>query len=210
MTPKRKEFKTMEMSNNKQQLIDSLKRYHDMFYTPGKYEHSVVGQAALMLEQIVELVRCIDCKHRDFEGFCKAYSDEGVWVHPNHSCLNGERKENGHSKGLNSLFGVFPDAIMNCNQECIKTQDNAFLRLEACETREDGMAAKDKRIAVAAIRKQIPTPPGRSSSGATLCPSCNRFLDRHEQKHGNLDIPYCKWCGQAIDWKGALDNGKQR
>lgn len=69
--------------------------------------------------------------------------------------------------------------------------------------------AEAKSIAVAAIRKQIPTPPGRSSSGATLCPSCNRFMDRHEQRHGKLDIPHCKWCGQAIDWKGALGNGKQ-
>ena len=48
---------------------------------------------------------------------------------------------------------------------------------------------------------RTPTNPGRTRSDATLCPNCNRFLDRHEQRHGNIDIPYCKWCGQAIDWR---------
>ena len=56
------------------------------------------------------------------------------------------------------------------------------------------------RMGMQALQKQIPTKPGKTSTGVTTCPSCNRFVDRHERKHGNLDIPHCKWCGQAIDW----------
>lgn len=56
------------------------------------------------------------------------------------------------------------------------------------------------RMGMEALKKQMPTRPKKSSTGADLCPCCDRFLERREKKHGNLDIPYCKWCGQAIDW----------
>ena len=42
-----------------QQLIDALKRYHDMSFTPGIYEHSIFGQAAILLEK--SLITCKDC-----------------------------------------------------------------------------------------------------------------------------------------------------
>lgn len=51
-----------------------------------------------------------------------------------------------------------------------------------------------------AIGKQIKKKPKLSTAKSTVCPNCGRFIDRHEQKHGNIDIPCCKWCGQAIDW----------
>lgn len=56
-----------------------------------------------------------------------------------------------------------------------------------------------------ALKKQTPRKPNLSGNHSYLCPNCNRFLDRHEQAHGNIDIPYCKWCGQKLDWT-ALDN----
>lgn len=46
----------------KQQLIDVLKQYHDNRFTPGVYEHSIFGKAALLLERSEEVVRCKDCK----------------------------------------------------------------------------------------------------------------------------------------------------
>lgn len=56
------------------------------------------------------------------------------------------------------------------------------------------------RMGLEALKKQMPTRPKKSGTGADLCPRCDRFVERREKKHGNLDIPYCKWCGQAIDW----------
>lgn len=47
---------------DKQVLINSLKHYHDCSFTPGVYEHSIMGQAALLLEKSEEVVRCKDCK----------------------------------------------------------------------------------------------------------------------------------------------------
>ena len=48
-------------------LICCLKMLHDHRFTPGDYGHSIVGRAALFLEEsvdAVEVVRCKDCKHR--------------------------------------------------------------------------------------------------------------------------------------------------
>jgi len=59
-----------------------------------------------------------------------------------------------------------------------------------------------------ALRKQKPRKPARAKTyGLYICPSCDRFIERHEQSHGNIEIPYCKWCGQRIDWR-AIDNDK--
>lgn len=47
-------------------LIRCLKTLHDIDFTPGVYEHSVIGRAALLLEETadaVEVCRCKDCKH---------------------------------------------------------------------------------------------------------------------------------------------------
>lgn len=38
------------MDEAKQRVIDSLKLYHDTSFTPGVYEHSIFGRAALLLE----------------------------------------------------------------------------------------------------------------------------------------------------------------
>lgn len=56
------------------------------------------------------------------------------------------------------------------------------------------------RMGMEALKRQMPTKPGKTGTGATICPNCMRFLDRNEKKHGNIDIPHCKWCGQAINW----------
>lgn len=59
----------------------------------------------------------------------------------------------------------------------------------------------NKQAILNALKKQIPTKPNNTATRSPLCPSCNRFIDRHEHKHGNIDIPHCKWCGQALDWE---------
>lgn len=33
-----------------------------------------------------------------------------------------------------------------------------------------------------------------------VCPACNKFVKKHEQSHGKIVIPHCKWCGQALYW----------
>ena len=48
--------------------------------------------------------------------------------------------------------------------------------------------------------------PQKSDSGMYyVCPNpnCNKFVQRNEQSHGKIDIPYCKWCGQKFDWGDA-------
>ncbi len=58
--------------------------------------------------------------------------------------------------------------------------------------------SKDKT----ALDKQNSKKPHKSESGMFyICPCCDRFIDRNEQAHGNIDIPYCKWCGQKLDWE---------
>lgn len=38
------------IDNDRMQLARALKQYHDTFFTPGVYEHSIFGKAALFLE----------------------------------------------------------------------------------------------------------------------------------------------------------------
>jgi len=33
-----------------------------------------------------------------------------------------------------------------------------------------------------------------------ICPNCDRLISEREPSHGKIKIPYCKWCGQRIDW----------
>ncbi|MGN1106168.1 MAG: hypothetical protein ACI4RH_05910 [Huintestinicola sp.] len=71
---------------------------------------------------------------------------------------------------------------------------------------DDNMTAEqDKALAVIqkAVEYRIPKIPQRSDSGMFfICPGCRRFLERRELSHGNIDISHCKWCGQALDWRG--------
>jgi hypothetical protein len=97
-------------SDERKMLADALKSYHDCAFTPGVYEHSIVGQAALILENYVDVVRCKDCKHWHEEtGWCYHHShfvdSDGAACHPWESndwkmlnaddfCSYGERKDN--------------------------------------------------------------------------------------------------------------------
>ena len=49
------------MTNEKQQLIKLLREYHDTCFTPGIYEHSIFGKAAMLLEN--GAIYCKDCRY---------------------------------------------------------------------------------------------------------------------------------------------------
>ena len=69
---------------------------------------------------------------------------------------------------------------------------------------ENMTAEKDSALAVIqkATEYRVPKTPQRPGSGMFfICPGCRRFLERRELSHGNIDIPHCKWCGQALDWR---------
>ena len=95
----------MEKTSNENRLIDAdrrtiataLKMIHDADFTPGVYEHSVYGKAALLLEKdAVEVVRCRECKHCDPENY---HCDHPMGTaaplkrKPDDFCSYGERKE---------------------------------------------------------------------------------------------------------------------
>ena len=95
----------MEKTSNENRLIDAdrltiataLKMIHDADFTPGVYEHSVYGKAALLLEKdAVEVVRCRECKHCDPENY---HCDHPMGTaaplkrKPDDFCSYGERKD---------------------------------------------------------------------------------------------------------------------
>lgn len=66
-----------------------------------------------------------------------------------------------------------------------------------------GERPANKVIALAckALDKQIPKKSQKSESGMFyICPTCSKFINRREKSHGNINIPHCKWCGQALEW----------
>lgn len=83
------------------------------------------------------------------------------------------------------------------NEEAIKT-----IKLAIAEVEWDYAVAFEKTIE--ALKKQTPTKPKHEAINklnyAYICPACNKFIFKNEQSHGNIDIPYCKWCGQKLDW----------
>ena len=89
-----------EKTLNEKRLIDAdrrtiataLKMIHDADFTPGVYEHSVYGKAALLLEKdAVEVVRCRDCKYHNKPPCPMRLSFN--WTEDNDFCSYGERKE---------------------------------------------------------------------------------------------------------------------
>ena len=60
-----------------------------------------------------------------------------------------------------------------------------------------------KNLAVKALEMQTAKPveePESMTNHWKVCPNCNHFVERYEQSHGRIEIPYCKWCGQKLDW----------
>lgn len=87
--------------SNEKRLIDAdrrtiataLKMIHDADFTPGVYEHSVYGKAALLLEKdAVEVVRCRECKYHNKPPCPMRLSFN--WTEDNDFCSYGEREEN--------------------------------------------------------------------------------------------------------------------
>ena len=86
------------------------------------------------------------------------------------------------------------------NEEAIKTIEIAIAEVEWEYPMKYAVAFEK---AIEALKKQVPQKPSpctNQKSNLYICPSCNRFIAKNEQSHGNIDIPYCKWCGQKLDW----------
>ena len=74
-------------------IATALKMIHDADFTPGVYEHSVYGKAALLLEKdAVPVVRCRECKYHNLPPCPMRLSFN--WTEDNDFCSYGERKEN--------------------------------------------------------------------------------------------------------------------
>ena len=97
--------------------------------------------------------------------------------------------------------------MMTVNEAIIRAQKERDMAVYQSETSlYPGIVAINQDRAewlsqlIWAANRVVPKKPEITSTKATVCPCCDRFIDRHEQSHGNLDIPHCKWCGQAINW----------
>ena len=56
-------------------------------------------------------------------------------------------------------------------------------------------------VALKAMSRVIPVKLEKADSGKFyICSTCKKIVKKNEQSHGNLNIPHCKWCGQAWDW----------
>ena len=56
-------------------------------------------------------------------------------------------------------------------------------------------------VALKAMSRLIPVKIEKTDSGTFyICSNCKKIVKKNEQSHGNLNIPHCKWCGQAWDW----------
>ncbi len=90
--------------NERAGLIRCLKKYHDASFTPGTYEHSVFGKAALLLEKTAnaeEVVQCGECAQSTYsKTVACAYKCEnrqspcfGRTTYADFGCLYGEMRD---------------------------------------------------------------------------------------------------------------------
>ena len=57
-------------------------------------------------------------------------------------------------------------------------------------------------LAATALEKRIAKKPTKAADAKFyVCPDCKRFIRKNERSHGKQNIPFCKWCGQALDWE---------
>ena len=57
--------------------------------------------------------------------------------------------------------------------------------------------------ALRGLMTKLPQEAEKSDSGEYyICPCCKRLIEKNERAHGNIDIPFCKWCGQALEYRG--------
>ena len=64
----------------------------------------------------------------------------------------------------------------------------------------DAQAAVDK--AIEALKKQIPKKPREAvQSGFFWCPACSKAI-KMRIEGSKINIRYCPFCGQALDWRG--------
>lgn len=56
-------------------------------------------------------------------------------------------------------------------------------------------------MAIEALERQKPKKIAEFHSGNyCICPNCQRLILRHRETHGNINISFCEWCGQALEW----------
>jgi hypothetical protein len=84
-------------ADERKRLAGRLKQYHDWNFTPGVYDHSILGLAAKLLEvDAVEVVRCKDCKWRQQDDVKRNFCGLGdFYCGDTDFCSRGERKDNG-------------------------------------------------------------------------------------------------------------------
>ena len=83
------------------------------------------------------------------------------------------------------------------HEEAIKTIQVAIAEVEWEYAMDYSVAFE---TAMEALDKLVAKKPIYSGGHEYICPNCNRFIRKREHQHGNIIIPYCKWCGQALDW----------
>ena len=70
------------------------------------------------------------------------------------------------------------------------TNEEAINTIEHCCIYRDKRGGEALEIAVIALKKQIPKKP-RKTRSEIVCPTCNTLVG---------SSPYCRYCGQALDW----------
>lgn len=80
--------------------------------------------------------------------------------------------------------------------------------MECGEIREFKQSCIDDEIIIEALEKQIPKK-FELWNGQCACPNCNKLFGDYSQLKTLIhwEMPYCKFCGQALDWSDPTEKG---
>ena len=85
-------------------------------------------------------------------------------------------------------------------EEAIKTIKTAIAEVEWNYPMDYAVAFK---MAVSALKKQIPQAAEHEDGAWSICPNCGGSICNDTEHATNKEVSYCEHCGQAIDWENS-------
>ena len=87
-----------------------------------------------------------------------------------------------------------------------ETTSAAINMLGIGRTQSVALTDEDKNkvfvYALEALYRQLPKKPKESDNDeAVCCPACGSVIHRYDSTHSECSVPFCKWCGQLLNWQ---------
>ena len=98
------------------------------------------------------------------------------------------------------LIMITTKTITMTNEEAIEMLKQWNEDLSEFDDEKEGIECH--KLAISALKKQIPKKPDENRYPWAICPSCGGsvYIDKVQEHIMNNENTYCEHCGQTLDW----------